>query len=471
MESIASEPLPRPQEGENPAPTQAPTSAPAAAPSSNAPVAKPSAKQVHSLVIDANAIIKNDPSLSTLIAQAEELYTIPAVVSEIRDEATRTRFQTTWSPFLKLRNPRPESVKFVTDFARRTGDLQVLSRPDLHLLALTYDLEVERNGGDWRLRKEPGQKGLNGKPPGRTEEGGDKEQQPAEGARGAEGQASETTEDAAETAGETTEDVPASAQETAPAEEEAVSEQLKELDINSQPQSETQASALQEEGEDEDEEEVEEDGEGEWITPSNIKKVQAKENALTSPQPVQRVLQAALITGDMAMRNVALRVNLNLLDKSMSRVTFLKTWVLRCHGCWKVCKDMTKQFCPSCGHATLTRVSCTTDAAGNFKLHLKKNFQYNNRGNVYSIPKPTHGSASGKASDVKGGGKNGWGKELILAEDQREYQKKVEEDRRTRYRDPMDDDYLPSILTGDRTPGHGQRIRVGAGRNVNAKKR
>jgi hypothetical protein len=39
-------------------------------------------KPVHSLVIDANAIIKNDPTVSTLLAQAEVLYTIPAVVSE-----------------------------------------------------------------------------------------------------------------------------------------------------------------------------------------------------------------------------------------------------------------------------------------------------------------------------------------------------------------------------------------------------
>lgn len=43
-------------------------------------------------------------------------------------------------------------MAFVTGFARRTGDLQVLSKPDLQLLALTYELEVERNGGDvWRL--------------------------------------------------------------------------------------------------------------------------------------------------------------------------------------------------------------------------------------------------------------------------------------------------------------------------------
>jgi RNA-binding protein NOB1 len=135
-----------------------------------------------------------------------------------------------------------------------------------------------------------------------------------------------------------------------------------------------------------------------------------------------------------------------------------------------VCKDTTKQFCPKCGHDSLTRVSCTTDASGNFTLHLKKNFQFNKRGNVFSIPKPTHGTANGRQNGVKGGGKNGWGNELILAEDQKEYIRKTEEDQRTRYRDLMDGDYLPGILTGARSSGPG-RIKVGAGRNVNAKKK
>ncbi|KAK3402606.1 Nin one binding Zn-ribbon like-domain-containing protein [Sordaria brevicollis] len=424
---------------QDPAPTTTTTTtttAPATATTSTTTTTT-TTKPVHSLVIDANVIIKNDPSVSTLLSQAEELYTIPSVVSEIRDEATRLRLQTTLMPFLKFRTPRPESIKFVTDFARRTGDLMVLSKPDIHLIALTYDLECERNGGDWRLRREPGQKQVNGAPPGKEGEGA-----------GA-GEKSKTEE------------------------VKQVEEQLEKLDINNnQEQETTPAPTEEEEDEEEDHDGEASDDDGEWITPSNIRKIQARSSTPTTPLPVQQTLQAALITSDMAMRNVSLRINLNLLDSSFARITVLKTWVLRCHGCWKVCKDVTKQFCPSCGQPTLTRVSCTTDASGNFTLHLKKNFQFNNRGNVYSIPKPTHGTASGKNQNVKGGGKGGWGKELILAEDQKEYVRKTEEEKRTRYRDLMDDDYLPGILTGQRSGGTGNaRIKVGAGRNVNAKKR
>lgn len=154
----------------------------------------------------------------------------------------------------------------------------------------------------------------------------------------------------------------------------------------------------------------------------------------------------------------------------MSRIKQLKTWVLRCYGCFNVTRQMDRQFCPKCGQATMTRTSSSTDSEGNMRLHLKKNFQYNKRGNVYSIPKPTHGSANGKLANVGGGGKNHWGADLILAEDQKEYSRKTAEDRRARQRDLMDEDYLPNLLTGERTGGHG-RIRVGAGRNVNAKKR
>ncbi|KAJ3571441.1 hypothetical protein NPX13_g5376 [Xylaria arbuscula] len=140
-------------------------------------------KPIHALILDAGPLIKNDPPVSTLLAQANELYTLPSVVSEIRDAATRSRVETTLLPFLKLRSPRPASIKFITDFARRTGDLEVLSRPDIHLMALAYELECEMNGGDWRLRNTPGQKGVNGKSPAQLEKekaDGSNNPQPAE---------------------------------------------------------------------------------------------------------------------------------------------------------------------------------------------------------------------------------------------------------------------------------------------------
>lgn len=95
-------------------------------------------KPIHSICLDTGPLIKNDPPISTLLSQAHQLYMLPSILDEIRDAATRARVETTLLPFVTLRNPRPASVKFVSDFARRSGDLEVMSRPDVLLIALTY---------------------------------------------------------------------------------------------------------------------------------------------------------------------------------------------------------------------------------------------------------------------------------------------------------------------------------------------
>lgn len=96
--------------------------------------------------------------------------------------------------------------------------------------------------------------------------------------------------------------------------------------------------------------------------------------------------------------------------------------------------------------------------------------QWNHRGDRYSIPKPVPGAANGKVGQGKGGGKGGWGQELILAEDQKEYLRATNGRKGKKELDLMDDDYLPGILTGERAR-NGGRPKVGAGRNVNSKKR
>ncbi|KAI0547927.1 Nin one binding Zn-ribbon like-domain-containing protein [Xylaria curta] len=453
-------------------------------PAHNAPTAPATettpSKPIHALILDAGPLIKNDPPVSTLLAQADELYTLPSVVSEIRDAATRSRVETTLLPFLKLRSPRPASIKFITDFARRTGDLDVLSKPDIHLMALAYELECELNGGDWRLRKTPGQKGVNGKSPAQIEKEKADTANNLEVAEEASTEEAQGAKESQKVEENIIEETPSSdpAVAVGPSTEEAqpVIEQetiTQTLDSLSLEQSETptvdfvtENATTDDTNTQEAEEEDDDDG---WITPSNLKKHQVKDQLAQPEQPAQRVLKVALLTSDYAMQNVLLRINLNLVSSGLARITRVKTWVLRCHGCFQITRDTSKQFCPRCGQATLTRVSCATDAAGNFTVYLKKNFQWNNRGNVYSVPKPVHGSANGKARGP-GGGKNGWGRELIFAEDQKEYERKATEQRRARQRDLMDEDYLPGILSGNRQAGPG-KIRVGAGRNVNSKKR
>lgn len=453
------------------------------------------------MVLDAGPIIKNEPSVSTLLAKAEKLITTPAVISEIRDSATRSRVQTTLLPFLELKQPNASAVKFVQDFARRTGDLAVLSRPDLEIIALAYELECEMNGGDWRLRKTPGQKRTNGPPPGpeQKSETIDQHEHPVNDDRGAaeESQSipseagpaprapwsspstqnpplSSTTESNTDIAASQTANL--NAPTTSTSKEHLMSSlSLADNGIDSQQHEE---SAVTEQVERSSASDLEpdsidsaSDSEG-WITPSNIKRRQLEE---ASPQETSsaepKVMQVATITTDFALQNVLLQINLNLLSPSLQRVKHLKTFVLRCHACFQTTKDMTKQFCPRCGQPALTRVACSTNANGEFKLHLKKKMQWNHRGDRYSVPKPVSGASNGR---VKGGGKGGWGNDLILAEDQKEYSRAVDQEKREKkIADLMDADYMPAMFSGSgkRDGRAGGRPRVGAGRTVNSKKR
>ncbi|EEU41188.1 uncharacterized protein NECHADRAFT_46258 [Fusarium vanettenii 77-13-4] len=422
-------------------------------------------KPIHSLVLDTGPLIKNDPPANTLRAKAEQLYTLPCIISEIKDAATRSRVETTLLPFVTLRSPKPDSVKVIREFARKTGDLAVLSKPDIEVLALGYELEIERNGGDWRLRSEPGQKGMNGRPPNKPVEGEEAKEPEATLESEVEKLTLEQprTEEKSEEKSET---VPATEPEVEKQPE--ATEQQTEVEKQTEAKQESEQQFEQQDTPSEDDSDASDD-EGGWITPSNLKKKQAATSGSTPSAPVQKTLQAAVLTSDYAMQNVALRMGLNLVAPSLARITHLKNWVLRCHGCFKITKDMTRQFCPSCGQPTLMRASCSTDQFGNFTIHLKKNFQWNNRGNVYSVPKPVHGSANGRLPK-NAGGKNNWGNGLILSEDQKEFTRASDDQRRQRKKDIMDQDYLPDLLSGHRSGGNG-KIRVGAGRSVNSKRK
>ncbi|CAG8823757.1 5949_t:CDS:2, partial [Racocetra persica] len=92
-----------------------------------------------------------------------------------------------------------------------------------------------------------------------------------------------------------------------------------------------------------------------------------------------------------------------------------------------------KQFCPSCGSATLIRTSASTDMNGKVTYYLKKNFQYNLRGTKYSIPNPKGGRHANN---------------LILREDQKEYQNALKSHRKQKEVDIFDPDYVPKLFIG-----------------------
>lgn len=191
------------------------------------------------------------------------------------------------------------------------------------------------------------------------------------------------------------------------------------------------------------------DGEGEWITGDNITKQKHKDLGLVTDEALTAMrggesasgtsvetrknkkkskgkgrMTVATMTADYAVQNVLLQMGMALVSTEGYRIERVRSWVLRCHACFKLCKDSERKFCPECGNPSLIRTSVTSQAPGSstahttssgLQVHLKKNFQYKTRGNIYSLPMPKPGSASS--------GKDPRKAVPILREDQAEWQR------------------------------------------------
>lgn len=89
------------------------------------------------MVVDTNAIIAG--ASSALRGMAARYWTVSSVFDELRD--AQSRAAVSMLPFkLETRVPSEAALEAVKAFAAKTGDLRTLSRPDLQLLALTYQV-------------------------------------------------------------------------------------------------------------------------------------------------------------------------------------------------------------------------------------------------------------------------------------------------------------------------------------------
>ncbi|BEI84173.1 hypothetical protein CcaverHIS002_0407770 [Cutaneotrichosporon cavernicola] len=395
---------------------------------------------IQHLILDAGPLL----SLTPLRHLAQTFHTTPAVLAELRDPRAREHWNNLALQGVDVRvaPPTAEAVAAVTAFAKKTGDYNVLSSTDLGVIALTWQWEVAVNGKE-SVRSTPGQV----LPPraGEKEEKKEEEEEKEKDEDSSDGEEVEVEVDAAEPAGDVVEvvarGVEALSTETN-AEKAPEPTPAEEPKTDTTPADDKAAAAAAAWGN---------DGEGEWITPANVKKHRNRDLGLLPAKPGAVVvpLAAAAMTGDYAVQNVLLGMGLGLVGEGGKRISRVKSYVLRCHACFKLCKDSSKRFCPSCGNATLLRATVTTSSVtGKQTVHLKKNFQYRTRGTKFSIPAPTPGSAKGQKKGGSG---------LILREDQAEWQDAVRAGDRERRREEkrinngdgswMDPDWLPEIVT------------------------
>jgi RNA-binding protein NOB1 len=99
------------------------------------------------------------------------------------------------------------------------------------------------------------------------------------------------------------------------------------------------------------------DDEGDWITPTTVSHQKSLDMGLIPSIPATTTnssttvattpgakvkgpkhvpqLKAACMTGDFAVQNVLLQMGLNLVGEGGKRIGMVKSWVLRCHACFK----------------------------------------------------------------------------------------------------------------------------------------
>ncbi|WWC67253.1 uncharacterized protein I206_101160 [Kwoniella pini CBS 10737] len=400
--------------------------------------ASPSTSIIQHLILDAGPLL----SLTPLRHLATSFHTTPMVLAELRDPKAREHWERLGLTGVEVtvEQPTSQSMAAVTAFAKKTGDFAVLSQTDLSVAALTWQYEVQVNGIEG-IRTEPGQK-ITKKPTTVIDK---QEKQSA------------VKEDVIESEEEDEEDHLEEVEAITQSIEQVLLEPKPELTPENSAPVETESSPRVAQPQQADEEnsivqdiDDESDG-GEWITPSNLTTHRSRDLGLITPGGSgAKPPNVAAMTGDFAVQNILLGMGLGLVGEGGKRISKVKSFVLRCHACFKICKDSSKRFCPSCGNATLMRTTVSIDSkTGKQNIHLKKNFQYHLRGTKYSIPDAKMGKAKGQQKGGSG---------LILREDQQEWsdavriqdREKAKEDKRRAkgalegWNDP---DWLPEIIS------------------------
>lgn len=81
------------------------------------------------------------------------------------------------------------------------------------------------------------------------------------------------------------------------------------------------------------------------------------------------------------LQNVLIQMGLPVVSVDGMLIRRAKTFVLRCHACYKVTNEMDKQFCPSCGNgSTLVKISASVDRYGQTHYHTMRTRKTNLRG-------------------------------------------------------------------------------------------
>lgn len=335
---------------------------------------------------------------------AEFVFTVQEVVDEIKSNTQLKRLAVL--PYnLQVKQPDPESLKVVSEFAKKTGDFATLSLTDLSVLALTYQLE-KQNVGVEHLRKEPlvaqtifsatqpkemkdqfAIAGFYNPKKSKKNPTDEDEQETSDELEEIEEEELEKREDSQDESGNESDDD--DSQENVNDEE--LTKKFGTLGFNTisnEQADEILQPVKEEESDDEQEEDGSADDDEGWITPGNINNV--KKNFGAEVLEDQDVA-VACITTDFAMQNVLKQIGLNVTSLDGRIIKHMRTFILRCYTCYKTTSDATKIFCSKCGHKTLKRVAVSVNDKGEQVIHINARRQLTAKFKNQPLPMPKGG--------------------------------------------------------------------------------
>lgn len=290
-------------------------------------------QQLKQVVLDTGAFISDSHrTLTQLAAENVNLVTVPQVIEEIKDKATKEAISAL--PFkIRLMSPSSHAVAQVIKFSKECGEFYELSATDLLVLALTYQLETEENGIK-NIREKPS-----------------------------------TFEELRKNTS-------------------TVMKKKPQIPVNALKEDQGPPKSLKESSEGEwiTPENFDDQIDGYFFNNKSSK----QRNMPSSSSLI------ACMTQDFGMQNVMGQMGLRLLSINGRTLHKIRHWALGCFGCREITNHLDKEFCPACGGHTLIRVGVYINSSNgeiSYKWFNSKNGSLNSsrRGVVYSIPKPKGG--------------------------------------------------------------------------------
>lgn len=405
------------------------------------------------IVLDTSAFIAGTDSLYSLTGLIDEngnpletrqsgddeevmLCTTHDVLREVKDPTARKRLKLL-DGVLKLRKPSEQALATVIEFTKMSGDYASLSLTDIRIIALAWMLEHERNGTKFLklptdirdIRKPRGipahilderEEAQRLEAEAKAKENNDDEdeawntvaakprpmsKQEVKRMKRKQKRARKRSEAEARTDEVTnrdsTTDLPAKSLTVQPIThcDEDVSQivadvtDVRNVDNIDEEQEPKSPAGIQDVNavDEEQQEDVPDDDDDGWITAENVD-AHLAEDAGQQDASTKDAGRIECVTTDYSMQNVLIQMGIKVISTDGRRIIKqIKRFVLRCHACSAIERDVTKKFCDKCGNATLHKVAFKVNKKGVARVFVNHNYKPNLRGTKYSIPLPRGG--------------------------------------------------------------------------------